>query len=229
MTTIHDVSGDFDYLWINLHGSPEFVRAFGTVRGRRTASGWAVPSVEIVTENRDRKPLWVATDCPHLSPALHLLLSQRAVDALSPLIGDHGEFLPVKAEFGVYAIFNCFSEIDALDPERTEGKRFDGGGFYRVSRYELNAKAAATAPPIFRVRHKRSALFATDALREAVAAHHLTGFVFQPIWSSESGGIPIPEVEIWDRNPSATDRARAAKCRALIEAEAARGRRLVHG
>lgn len=222
MTTIHRVKGDSELMQIDFVDADRR-REIREVRGPRGEGDWIPPEVEVLVEPEDLPPQWVRADNAYFSN-FHLMLSARAVAALRPLIGPHGEFLPVAADFGAYAIFNCFIEIDALDQEHTEGSRFPSSGrFMEIFRYALHADRLVDPPPIFRLLD-RAPLFVTDTFRAAVEQHRLTGFVFQPIWSSETGGIRQPEVETWDRDPAGTARAAQARRRAILDAEAARTR-----
>jgi hypothetical protein len=221
MTTIYRVEGDLSLMQIAFVDA-ERTQQFQKVRGRRGDAEWIPPQVEVLVDADDLPPAWVAVDLAYFS-GLHLMLSGRAVAALRPWIGPHGEFLPVRADIGDYAIFNCFTEIDAFDDEHTEGRRFQSSGrFMRICRYALYAERLLDPPPIFRLVGQRAPLFVTDAFRAAVEQHRLTGFVFEPLWSSETGGIRLPEVEIWERDPAGARRAAQAKRLAILQAEAER-------
>jgi hypothetical protein len=201
----------------------EEAQAFRKVRGPRGGVEWTPPQLEALVEPDDLPPQWVPADAAYFTGS-HLVLSVRAVSALRPLIGPHGEFLPIRADFGDYAIFNCFTELDALDEANTEGKRFTSSGrFMEIFRYALHADRLVDPPPIFRLLD-RAPLFVTDAFRDLVEAQRLTGFVFEPLWSSETGGIRRPEVEVWERDPEGARRAAQAKRLAILQAEAERSR-----
>lgn len=221
MTTVFLVWGDIELMQVAIADKAQSL-AFWDVRGPRAEPAWTPPEIDVLFEPREPEPKWVPTDCPNFS-SLHLMLSRRAIDALAPLIGPHGEFLPVSASLGDYAIFNTFTELDAFDDARTEGRRHPDGRLWEILRYALRPEAMVDAPPIFRLSGERAPFFVTDAFHDAVLRARLTGFVFTPAWNSETGGIALPKVETWDRNPAAKRRAAAAKRRALIEAEAQGG------
>jgi hypothetical protein len=186
-------------------------RIFQKLRGPRGDAPWTPPELQVLYDDDCLPPPWVAVDNAYFS-GLHLLLSARAVASLRLLIGPHGEFLPVRAEFGDYTIFNCFTEVDAFDDANTDGRRFSSSGrFMEIFRYALHADRLREPPPVFRLLGKRGGVFATDIFRDAVERHRLTGFALDPIWSSETGGILQPEVETWERDPQGARRAAQAK------------------
>jgi hypothetical protein len=220
VTIVYRVKADLELMIVGFVDA-EASRLYQDVRGPRGDTPWIPPELQVLVDDDELPPQWVAVDNAYFT-GLNLLLSARAVSVLRPLIGPHGEFLPVRADFGDYAIFNCFTEIDVLDDRNTEGKRFSSGRFMEIFRYALHAERLVDPPPIFRMLGRRGPLFVTDPFRALVEEHRLTGFVFQPIWSSETGGIRLPEVETWDRDPAGSRRARQAKRLASLAAEAAR-------
>lgn len=211
MTTIYEVGGDVDLMQVTFQDR-KFGLAFLDIWGKRPDPAWTAPEMTVLVDKHDLEPQWVPTDCPNFN-SRHLMLSARAVRALSPLIAAHGEFLPVRVPGGDYAIFNCFTELDALDEAATEGRRAPSGFLTHIRRYALRAEALADLPPIFRLRRRLAPLFVTDRFLDAARRAGLTGFVFTPIWSSGQGGIAIPEAPIWEADPKGA--ARAARERRL--------------
>jgi hypothetical protein len=108
------------------------------------------------------------------------ILSERARDALSPLIDPHGEFLEVSSEIGKYWVFNVISKIDILDTEKScidwlAGTWIAG----HISKYSFK-KRKEDIPPVFRLKQQPRHIYATEKLKDAVEANGLHGFHFIP-------------------------------------------------
>ena len=69
---------------------------------------------------------------------------------------------------------------------------------------------------MFRLKHCTSQVFVSDRVVDLVREHGLTGFVFEEIWSGETGGVLLPPAELpIERVPGEFARRAAAKRQAL--------------
>ena len=133
----------------------------------------------------------VETDCPHPDVGSALVLSGNALAALDPVLRPSGHaFEIVPPHPKGYKLFVCYREVDALDIEKSDCTFFDDGKVWKVARHELRAEALASAD-VFRLKHQRHVVYVSDTFVRLTEEAGLTGFQFKPIWSSESGGIPI--------------------------------------
>lgn len=153
-------------------------------------------------------------------------LSRRAVDALEPLLRPNGYFRRIKLSVDIeYRLFVCTTEIDPLDHPNLECTRRETGKLWDIQRF-------AFLPDLIRDRHIfrlplfRATLFVSDAFVHAVEANGLSGFDFQEIWSSETGGVLLPD-GIRGRLGFPSKEEQAAKRRARIAARKALRDRLI--
>ena len=141
----------------------------------------------------------VITDCPDSGLGSTLVLSQRACDALGPMLEQAGALLRLNPphEMG-YRMFVCYRHIDALDTARTEHEEgFEGF----ITRFEFHP-AALEGVDIFRLSNRVGRLFVSERFVTEVRRHRLSGFRFRRLWSSDRGGVPLEDpVMIYERFP----------------------------
>lgn len=110
----------------------EILRLFD---GTSLTSRWRPLEVELGGE--DDQPALLDGDFPSLS--LHIpVLSQKAASALTPLLDEYGEFLPLSCREGDYYAFNVTCLRDCLDVEHSEIVRFPGGRIMNVEQYAFH-------------------------------------------------------------------------------------------
>lgn len=116
---------------------------------------------------------------------LHFVLDQKAKDAVSALVGQEAEFLPVRYRGERHWILNVLCELDCLDFEASVVKRFSTGRFMRPEAYWFDEEAVGDHR-IFQVAGiPRSEFFVTDAFKEGVAEAGVTGFGYTLLWDSD--------------------------------------------
>ena len=166
------------------------------VAGRPGATDWDPPRLE----SPRGKARVLPVDC--VSAAMvsgsDMLLSARAREALAPLLLPCGEYLPVQLDGLDYRWFNCTALVDVADQDRIEGRRSEHRQvppdcWRRITRWAFHPERLVNAPAIFTVPQLQRILMCTDVLREAVEAHDLLGFQFDPLWSPETGGVEIDD------------------------------------
>ena len=170
---IHLLRADRDYQSLVLADGAHWPRLW-EFTGRPLSAEWAPVRVE-------HYPVGERGDFPHL--ASHVpVLSERAWPALEPLIGSAVEALPLLAEDDErYLALNVLSVLDCLDEERAVVEHPAGDEQMWISHYAFRPGAVG-GHPIFKVRHAElKHVLASDAMRAAVAAAGLRGFVFAPL------------------------------------------------
>ncbi|MPZ41568.1 MAG: hypothetical protein GEU95_26690 [Rhizobiales bacterium] len=112
-----------------------------------------------------------------------LVLRERAVTMLAPLLDRYGELLPLACPDADLWLFNVLTVVDALDEKNSELIRFDDGDILNVERYEFRPDLVAGVA-VFKVPQLlRGPLFVGDEFVDAVAATGLTGPELTPLWS----------------------------------------------
>jgi uncharacterized protein DUF1629 len=114
------------------------------------------------------------------------LMTERAWNALRPLIGYCCEALPIIHPNGKpHYLVHVMETIDCLDESRSELKRFTDGGIMRVRRY-------AFMPGVLEGKHifklpleSGSGLYVDDEFRNVVEANNLKGLIFKELPMTE--------------------------------------------
>ena len=144
---------------------------------------------------------FIAVDCLAINTGTDgFLVSDYAREVLAPLLTKAGEFWRVRVLGQPYWWLNCMALIEALDRKKTDADWSEVGGewgsFSWISttrRLAFRTSRLRRAPLLFRIpEYPQGVLFAQEALQNAVVAHGLTGFRFDPVWSTESGGVLDP-------------------------------------
>lgn len=213
---VYTSRGDFELVWVDC-SDPEITGLLDRVT-RDLATIDRREAIDLEISDWDAPGDWIATDCPHLAAYGTLLLSERAVSVFGSLLTDAGYFLDTRlASDTRYKLFICEREVDALDSERSDIHRFRSGNISDVFRHELDADRLRDQH-VFRLKHRPSQVFVSDRVVDLVREHGLTGFLFQEIWSSETGGVQLPPAVLpIERVPGEFARRAAAKRRALRE------------
>lgn len=150
--------------------------------GQPRATSWSsVPMRRVLVDERGtrREP----SDFPSCSGGEMLIIRQRAVDALSDLLLQSGEVLPLRdeSEAPLFA-FNVTRVVDVLDEERSQLLRNGAGKILRIERpaFRLEALAHASAS-IFKVTQLTRGLRAIPCARSA----QLNGISFRQVWAAD--------------------------------------------
>lgn len=206
--------GDVDF--IGAGGRPLDVNL---VPGVSQAIGWGVPEA-VPYDVAD----FVLLDCVHmLSGGEFALLSERARSVLEPLLGEHGEFLPVRLLGHVYWWFNCLTVADCLSSDARGMDWASPARFFEpVSEWPFDGERVVAGPVVFRVPNVPvGELFVRDEIVAAVEAHELLGFDLRRVWPSTGHAMPFAENE--ELGAEERDRLIALKRRAAAAMVAERG------
>jgi hypothetical protein len=113
------------------------------------------------------------------------IFSNRAWEALRPLVGYCSEALPVTHPGGHrYWIINVTDVIDCVDEKRSNFKRYSDGGVMRVVSFHFKENTIQNKH-IFKTPKKSGAdLIVDDAFRATVEKNGLQGLLFERLSAS---------------------------------------------
>jgi hypothetical protein len=140
----------------------------------------------------------VVTDCPHGGFGSTLVLSQRACEALEPMLDQAGALLRLNPphEMG-YRMFVCYRHIDALDTVRTKQ-----GGVRRLHHAIRVPRRRPRRHGHVPVEQPGRPVLVSEHFVQEVRRHRLSGFRFRHLWSSDRGGVTLKDpVMIYERFP----------------------------
>jgi hypothetical protein len=158
---------DHEFLW-SLDGTPR-------------EDGWRPIPVSLLTEGEDGTP-WSRADFPWLGAHV-LILRERAVLALEPILRSCGELLPLDCPDAKLWLFHALTIADALDESASDITRYSDGEILAVERYAFHPDKIPDAP-IFKVPQLlRGPLFLSEEFVNQ--ASHFTGFAGTAIWAPQ--------------------------------------------
>lgn len=125
------------------------------------------------------------SDFPGLSSGAPVM-SGKAVNALSELMGSNVEILPLCYIQGKYYVINVTEVLDCINYDKAEYKLFSSSNrIMRFIKYSFK-ECIIKDKHIFKIvdePHRRP--FVSDKFRQIVLDEGLTGFDFKLIWDSE--------------------------------------------
>jgi hypothetical protein len=137
--------------------------------------------MHLVREDEGKKLL--PSDSPWLGSHA-LIFKPRAVDALGPLLREHGELLPLLCDNENLTMFNPTSVLDALDEGASSLARFSDGQIMRINRYVFRPALVRDAE-IFKISSLRvSPTFVSHRFVDAWQKKGLRGLDFKQVWKS---------------------------------------------
>lgn len=178
---VYQLRPDSDhYQWLRFADSADLRRA-DLLRGTRLVDMWSPPLVVPLVE--EGMPVGALGDCPTLGSMP--TLSTRAVQALSGVIRNAVELLPLDCTCGRFYVANVLSVVDALDEARSRIRRFEGSG--RVMKIEAHGfmPDVLEGVHIFKLPQLlKGRPYVTDDFVSLVNSSGLQGFEFDLVWSS---------------------------------------------
>ena len=114
-----------------------------------------------------------------------IVLGERAMSALGPLLSEAGELLPLQADDRNLWIFNALTVVDALDLERSEVVRFSSGRIMDIVRYVFFAEKVRELTAFKLPQEHSGSLYVGERVVEAAAREGLRGTIFKRVWSQE--------------------------------------------
>lgn len=140
----------------------------------RVIQDWIAPVMKLDTEDRTYSDFpWLGEHAP--------ILKKPAVDALGPVLADHGQLLPLRGE--EVWLFNATTVLDALDRERSRIAYFDNGEILDIERHVFRAEKIGAAE-LFKLPMRASAVYVAGSFVEKVRNAGLGGVSFIQVWTS---------------------------------------------
>ena len=194
---IYQAEGDSDYIGIAFN-SVEEVTPLREIEFEHTTLDPAhVVNIRYTFHEPEKDG--VITDCPYAGAGSRLVLSQRACEALGPMLDQAGALVRLNPahEMG-YRMFVCYRHLDALDTVQTKHQE----GFVDfITQYEFH-DAIVEGVDIFRLSNRVGRLFVSEHFVQETRQHRLSGFRFRLLWSSDRGGVTLADsVMIHERFP----------------------------
>jgi hypothetical protein len=126
------------------------------------------------------------------------IFSERARRIFGPHIDGLGRWIELEYDEAPYWLFWITNVVDALDGEQSELKRFADGKVMRIVSYAFKP-AEVRDQWLFTLPQRRgSNRLVTQRFIDLVHQHQLTGFLFQRLWSSETGPVSS-KLKDWEK------------------------------
>lgn len=145
------------------------------LKGTPLSSTWQPLKVFLFREQGQRP-----VDFPGISA--ELVASVKAVNAISGLIKDHAELLPLETSHDRYFIINVTDVVPCLDHAQSNFEYYKSGTIKRIRKLVFELGCIGNRP-IFKIPERlRGTVFVTDAFKRVVEENALTGLIFTKVW-----------------------------------------------
>ena len=153
--------------------------------GRSQKSAWRPFYVERAKPEK-RLPL---SDIPNFLVGVPTF-SERALEALYPIIEDSVEILDICFSEGKYYLVNVTRVIDVIDYDLSNFVRFSTNQrIMKFNKYAFKQSEALQKSNIFKIIDApKDRAFVSDLFKKTVEMNGLTGFIFQEVWDSDQSG-----------------------------------------
>jgi len=169
----------FDEDWWSRHGLKSWPQIGLALNGTPMRDRWKPIPVYRYRAGK-RKHRYEAVDF-HSCEFGDIAISERAVEAISPLVGDAFEALPLECVGEPehrYYVFHVIKLVDCLDRERTQGSRM-GDGFTDIRKWEFRP-GTTEGHHLFRVPEKKfGAVLCSAEFKRLVESSGLVGLEFK--------------------------------------------------
>ena len=161
--------------------------------GGPVGSAWATPQVSFIRQDEDGRPRQYS-DCPW---CLHtvLIVRERALTALRPLLERYGEILPLHCPEPVW-LFNATTILDALDEERSAIARFDDGALMAIEQHVFRPEIIGENE-VFKLPGRASSIYLCETAVRRIEELGLRGLAFDTVWTDE----PVAQTELKGKRP----------------------------
>lgn len=167
--------------WLTLRDSdPDQWETLSVLSGP-VGSAWQAPQMSFIRQQEDGTPRQYS-DCPW---CLHtvLIVRDRALTSLRPLLERYGEILPLRCDEPV-SLFNATTILDALDEERSEIVRFDDGGLLAIERHVFRPDVIGNCET-FKLPGRASRIYLQETVVRRIGELGLVGLAFDLVWTDE--------------------------------------------
>jgi hypothetical protein len=139
-------------------------------------------------------------DCANVSYSGHPVFSARCKQILAPFLEGLGEWIALDFEEAPYWLFWITHVVDALDEPKSTVLRFsdDPSRVMRIAQYAFKPDIVEKQFLFTLPQRPGSNRLVTDAFVDLVRKHQLTGFMFERLWSSETGATPS-DLKDWEK------------------------------
>lgn len=118
----------------------------------------------------------IRPDITTWSSSCHLVLNEKAYQALNKLLAEYGEFLPTTCEGSRYYIFNCQTTKPA--DEANSEKRINMGLQEGLNRLTFDDSVIGATPAFKTDYDLFTSLFCSQQFKDLVEENHLQGLSF---------------------------------------------------
>jgi hypothetical protein len=165
--------------WWPRHGFESWMQIVMALDGRRMAERWKPIPVTRYRRSH-RRNAGLAVDF-HACDIGRTAISERALQAISPLVGSVVEALPLEIVDHPeqrYYVLHVVDVIDCLDHERTRGRRIAEDAYTEINQYAFRP-GTTDGHHLFRVREMPlGPNLASEEFKQLVESHGLVGLKF---------------------------------------------------
>jgi prepilin-type processing-associated H-X9-DG protein len=174
------ITGDHDYQWVIPVADKGYLKIWAMLNqrpGQRVGENWVPPRVYL-WDGDDPPPLWRA-DMPWFAGGA-LVVTPRAREVLGEVLGDDAEMLPLRHDGEDLWLVNPWRQVDALDEENSEIKRFPSTGrVMGITRYAFK-EDMIKGLSCFTIPQLRNVMFVDGSVADAAQRTGLAGVIFPP-------------------------------------------------
>lgn len=150
--------------------------------GRRFEGAWSAPATWRCKEPRRRQPFALGDVTQVLAHGSALVFSVKARSVIEPLLGEWGQWLPLKFAEREYWILNLLRLVD-MDMPHAEIDMLPGKTDGHVRTYAFHERDVAPEW-LFKARGGTYSVLCTERFVDLVKREKLTGFWFGLLWDS---------------------------------------------
>jgi hypothetical protein len=162
----------------------DFERINVTINGVPRAAEWVPLRMQLIGMDEGR-PL-SESDSPWLGSHA-LIFRPKAIQALGPMLSDHGELLPLQCPTAEVSIFNPTRVVDVLDEAASQVLRFKSGKIMGVRKYAFRPEPL-DGVHAFKIPNLRvSPTFVSESFVATWRSAGLRGLEFRLVWPAVEG------------------------------------------
>jgi hypothetical protein len=152
------------------------------------------------TDNVEKGSKQALADCSNVSYSGHPVFSERSKQVFAPYLEGLGEWIALDFDEAPYWLFWITNVVDALDESNSTVLRFsdDPNRVMRIAQYAFKPDIVGKQFLFTLPQRPGSNRLVTDTVVDLVRKHQLTGFMFERLWSSETGSTPS-NLKDWEK------------------------------
>lgn len=179
--TVYEFNAPEGYDWVQPVREQDFdlLRFDGTPRG----VSWKPIRVRRLEQERGKR-----SDFPLCSGDEILLVRERAIRKIGPVLAKYGELLPLHCPGDPVSVLNVTRLIPALDESKSEILRSRSrGDILMLERVSFHPEAIGDAHLFKLAEFPQGAIYVTTAFVDLVKEHKLEGLTFDQVWPLPTG------------------------------------------